>query len=97
MHDLTCRRASAFVSEDLTMGTVTRLPLQNLSDDELSVQLWELVMAGQRSSHEFQCIEAEMRSRKLLKTELRLATSYAPVRRYSAEPLLFAGYSTRFG
>ena len=89
--------ALAAQREDTTMGNVTRIPLQNLSDDELSVQLWELIMAGERSSHAFQCIEAEMRSRKLLNTEPRLATSYAPARRYSAEPLLFAGYSTRFG
>ena len=77
------------------MGTVTRLPLNRLSDDELGVQLWELMMAGERNSHAFQCIEAEMRSRKLLQQELRLATSYSAPR-YRAEPMLFAGYPSRF-
>lgn len=56
------------------MGTVTELPLNRVSNEELAIQLWELTMAGQRDSDAFRKIDAEMRGRNSHQRELRLAT-----------------------
>jgi hypothetical protein len=56
------------------MGTVTELPLNRVSNEELAIQLWELTMAGERDSDAFRRIDAEMRGRNSHQRELRLAT-----------------------
>jgi hypothetical protein len=56
------------------MATVTRFPIHQLPTDELEIQLWELVMAGERGSDAFVRIDAEIRRRNSSQYALRLAT-----------------------
>jgi len=57
------------------MGTAEPNVLQQTSDEDLAKQYLALCQSGKRGSHTFQCIETEMRARKLIR-ESRLDTSY---------------------
>lgn len=67
------------------MGTAEPIVLQQTSDEDLASQYLALCRSGKRGSHAFQCIEAEMRARNLIR-ESRLDTSYTGSRSsYSRE------------
>ena len=57
------------------MGTAEPNVLQQISDEDLAAQYLALCRSGKRGSAAFQCIEAEMRARNLIR-ESRLDTSY---------------------
>lgn len=46
------------------MGTVIPFPTRQVIDDELAVQLWELVMAGEIGSPEYRRLDAEIKRRR---------------------------------
>jgi hypothetical protein len=56
------------------MGTVIAFPRKQVMDDELAIQLWELVMAGEIGSAEYCRLDAEISRRR---TTLRPAASAA--------------------
>ena len=59
------------------MTNVTDFPVDRVSTDELTVQLWELAMAGERGSAAFMRIDAQLRSRNPPERALRRPT-FAP-------------------
>ncbi len=46
------------------MGIVIPFPTKQVMDDELAIQLWELVMAGQIGTAEYRRLDAEISRRK---------------------------------
>ena len=62
-----------------SMGTVDQTVLQQTSDEELAKQYLAICQSGKRGSHAYQCIEAEMRARNLIR-QSRLDTSYGTSR-----------------
>lgn len=78
------------------MNTVDQTVLQQASDEELAGQYLDLQRSGRRGSHAYQCIEAEMRARNLLR-ETRVETFYTGSRssHFDSRPMLFAGSSFR--
>lgn len=46
------------------MGIVIPFPRKQVLDDELAVQLWELVMAGEIGTPEYRRLDAEIRRRR---------------------------------
>jgi len=46
------------------MGIVIPFPTRQVLDDELAVQLWELVMAGEIGSPEYRRLDAEIKRRR---------------------------------
>lgn len=46
------------------MGTIIPFPTRQVIDDELAVQLWELVMAGEIGSPEYRRLDAEIKRRR---------------------------------
>lgn len=62
------------------MGIVIPFPTKQVMDDELAVQLWELVMAGQIGTAEYRRLDAEISRRKAQSTPQRLASSGRPWR-----------------
>jgi hypothetical protein len=58
------------------MGTADQTVLHQTSDEDLAKQYLTLCQSGRRGSRNFQCVEAEMRARNLIR-ESRLQTSYA--------------------
>lgn len=46
------------------MGIVIPFPTKQVLDDELAIQLWELVMAGQIGSAEYRRLDAEISRRR---------------------------------
>jgi hypothetical protein len=57
------------------MGTAEQTVLLQTSDEDLANQYLMMCRSGKRGSHDYQCVEAEMRARKLIR-ESRLDTSY---------------------
>lgn len=76
------------------MATTTRIRIDQLPDDELATQLWELAMAGEHGSHTFLCIEAEIHRRKSLRCALRLET-IAPSTPKDRPPIFLMPFTTR--
>ena len=66
------------------MATVTRLPIDRVPKDELMVQLWELVMAGERGSDAFMRIDAQIRRENSPQCALRLVTAVPSASRLHA-------------
>lgn len=62
------------------MGIVIPFPTKPVMDEELAVQLWELVMAGQIGTPEYQRLDAEISRRKEMSAPRRQATSGHPWR-----------------
>lgn len=62
------------------MGIVIPFPSRQVMDDELAVQLWELVMAGQIGTPEYRRLDAEIIRRKEMNAPRREATSGRPWR-----------------
>lgn len=56
------------------MGIVIPFPNKQVMDDELAIQLWELVMAGEIGSAEYRRLDAEISRRR---GTTRPAPSYA--------------------
>ncbi|HEX5694214.1 MAG TPA: hypothetical protein VFY00_06310 [Arenimonas sp.] len=56
------------------MGIVIPFPTKQVMDDELAIQLWELVMAGDIGSAEYRRLDAEISRRR---AATRPAPSYA--------------------
>ncbi len=48
------------------MGIVIPFPTKQVLDDELAVQLWELVMAGEIGTSEYRRLDAEITRRKAM-------------------------------
>ena len=48
------------------MGIVIPFPTKQVMDDELAIQLWELVMAGQIGTPEYRRLDAEINRRKAM-------------------------------
>lgn len=46
------------------MGIVIPFPTRQVMNDELAVQLWELVMAGEIGTPEYRRLDAEIRRRR---------------------------------
>ena len=46
------------------MGIVIPFPTQQVMDDELAIQLWELVMAGRIGTPEYRRLDAEINRRR---------------------------------
>jgi|GEM_PF-3601446 len=46
------------------MGIVIPFPRKQVIDEELAVQLWELVMAGEIGTPEYRRLDAEIRRRR---------------------------------
>ena len=46
------------------MGIVIPFPTKQVLDDELAIQLWELVMAGEIGSAEYRRLDAELNRRR---------------------------------
>lgn len=46
------------------MGIVIPFPSKQVLDDELAIQLWELVMAGEIGSAEYRRLDAEINRRR---------------------------------
>jgi hypothetical protein len=46
------------------MGIVIPFPRKQVLDDELAIQLWELVMAGDIGTPEYRRLDAEIRRRR---------------------------------
>ncbi len=46
------------------MGIVIPFPTRQVLDDELAIQLWELVMAGEIGSTEYRRLDAEINRRR---------------------------------
>ena len=46
------------------MGIVIPFPAKQVLDDELAIQLWELVMAGEIGSAEYRRLDAEINRRR---------------------------------
>lgn len=53
------------------MGIVIPFPTQQVMDDELAIQLWELVMAGEIGTPEYRRLDAEISRRRALATAPR--------------------------
>ncbi|MBP6596822.1 MAG: hypothetical protein KA196_04850 [Arenimonas sp.] len=62
------------------MGIVIPFPTKQVMDDELAVQLWELVMAGQIGTAEYRRLDAEISRRKAQSVPQRAASSGRPWR-----------------
>ncbi|WP_152560316.1 hypothetical protein [Arenimonas donghaensis] len=56
------------------MGIVIPFPRKQVMDDELAIQLWELVMAGEIGSAEYRRLDAEINRRR---GNMRPAPGYA--------------------
>jgi hypothetical protein len=56
------------------MGIVIAFPTKQVMDDELAIQLWELVMAGQIGTPEYRRLDAEISRRKALAEPRREAS-----------------------
>lgn len=56
------------------MGIVIAFPTKQVMDDELAIQLWELVMAGQIGTPEYRRLDAEISRRKALAAPRREAS-----------------------
>jgi hypothetical protein len=78
----------------MKMATTTRIRIDQLSDDELATQLWDLAMAGDRGSHEYMCIDAEIHRRKSPRCALRLET-VTPSTPKSDPPVFLMSLSTK--
>lgn len=57
------------------MGIVIPFPRKQVLDDELAIQLWELVMAGEIGTPEYRRIDAEMRRRREARGPVAAAAS----------------------
>lgn len=57
------------------MGIVIPFPKRQVLDEELSVQLWELVMAGELDSPEYARLSAEIERRKARGSERAVANA----------------------
>lgn len=74
------------------MGTADPIVLQQTSDEDLAKQYLALCHSGKRGSQAFQCIEAEMRARSLIR-ESRLDTSYTGSRSsFSPRDSMFSSF-----
>lgn len=62
------------------MGIVIPFPTRQVMDDELAIQLWELVMAGQIGTPEYRRLDAEISRRKAMAEPRREASSGRPWR-----------------
>lgn len=76
------------------MGTADLTVFKQLSDEELARQYLDLQRRGKRGGQAYQCIEAEMRARNLLRAT-RVETFYTRSSRLDSRPMLFAGSSFR--
>ena len=61
------------------MNTVEQIDLRQTSDEDLVKQYLEFLHSGKRGSSMYQCVEAEMRARSLIR-QTRLDTSYTASR-----------------
>lgn len=60
------------------MGIVIPFPTKQVMDDELAVQLWELVMAGEIGTPEYRRLDAEINRRKAMAMPRREASGGRP-------------------
>lgn len=74
------------------MGTEQQTDLHQTTDEDLAGQYLALCRSGKRGSHAFQCLEAEMRARNLIR-ETRLDTSYTSSRSsFSPRDSMFSSF-----
>jgi hypothetical protein len=74
------------------MGTADPNVLQQTSDEDLASQYLALCHSGKRGSHAYQCIEAELRARNLIR-ESRLDTNYTASRSsFSPRATMFSSF-----
>ena len=62
------------------MGIVIPFPTKQVMDDELAIQLWELVMAGEIGTPEYRRLDAEISRRKALAEPRRQVAGARPWR-----------------
>ncbi len=62
------------------MGIVIPFPAKQVMNDELAIQLWELVMAGQIGTAEYRRLDAEISRRKAQSAPQRQVSSGRPWR-----------------
>ena len=56
------------------MGIVIPFPTKQVMDDELAIQLWELVMAGEIGTPEYRRLDAEINRRRAMVAPRREAS-----------------------
>ena len=61
------------------MSTVEQADVRQISDEDLAKQYLDFVHSGKRGSSTYQCVEAEMRARNLIR-QSRLDTNYTASR-----------------
>jgi hypothetical protein len=61
------------------MSTVEQADVRQISDEDLAQQYLDFVHSGKRGSSTYQCVEAEMRARNLIR-QSRLDTNYTASR-----------------
>lgn len=62
------------------MGIVIPFPTRQVMDDELAMQLWELVMAGEIGTPEYRRLDAEISRRRALAEPRRQVAGGMPRR-----------------
>lgn len=62
------------------MGIVIPFPTKQVLDDELAIQLWELVMAGEIGTPEYRRLDAEISRRKAMTAPRQAASAGRPWR-----------------
>ena len=74
------------------MGTAEPNVLQQISDEDLIKQYLDFVNSGKRGSSTYQCIEAEMRARNLIR-QSRWDTDYTASRSsFSPRSSMFSSF-----
>jgi hypothetical protein len=74
------------------MSTVEQANLRQTSDEDLAKQYLDFVRSGKRGSATFLCVEAEMRSRNLIR-QTRLDTNYTASRSsFSPRSSMFSSF-----
>jgi len=73
------------------MGTAEQIVLKQTSDEDLAKQYLALCQSGKRGSHAFQCIETEMRARKLIR-ESRLDSYTSSRSSFSPRGSMFSSF-----
>ena len=72
------------------MSTVEQM--QQISDEDLANQYLDFIHSGKRGSSTYQCVEAEMRARNLIR-QTRLDTNYTTARSsYTPRSSMFSSF-----
>ncbi len=74
------------------MSTVDQADLQQTSDEDLAQQYLGFIRSGKCGSFTYQCVEAEMRARNLIR-QSRLSTGYTASRSsFSPRASMFSSF-----